>query len=248
MGTVSVDRRLLFVLAGVAGVALLAVAFLLGRASSAPRPDGPPADPAPERGAPPTRAPGSPAPPLPALPSPAELLPGADAPSAFSPDPAAPLSPVPEAPIAPTLPAAATPLRAAHDPERASVAAYLEALDGSRPAALEGDAESVANGLAVALANGDASGLERLVRETEDARRRLASVVPPPSCTVHHRETLGSLDDALEMLRSLKEAMASPEPATALLAVAAKATALRTRAVSLEREDRALRDRYDLAR
>ena len=36
------------------------------------------------------------------------------------------------------------------------------------------------------------------------------------------------------MLRSVKEAMASPEPATALRTVAAKATALRTRAESLD--------------
>ncbi len=248
MGTVSVDRRILVGLAAVAGVALLAVAFLLGRASSGTRPDGPPPGQASERSAIPTRAPGDPAPALPAPSSPGEILPRADASSAPAPYPAAPPSPAPEAPLAPTRPSAATPLGTAPDPERAAVAAYLEALDGTRPAALEGDAESVANGMAVALANGDASGLERLARETEDARRRLASVVPPPACAAHHRETLGSLDDALEMLRSVKEAMASPEPATALLAVVAKATALRTRAESLEREDRALRDRYDLPR
>jgi hypothetical protein len=248
VGTVNVDKRVFVGLAAVAGVALLAVAFLLGRASSGTRPDGPPPDPSSERNVITARAPVDPAPLLPARSSPAEILPGADAPSAFAPDPAAPQSPAPEAPLPQVPLAAATPLGPAPDPERAAVAAYLEALDGTRPAALEGDAESVANGMAVALANGDASGLERLARETEDARRRLASVVPPPSCTAHHRETLGSLDDALEMLRSVKEAMASPEPATALLAVAAKATALRTRAESLDREDRALRARYGLAR
>lgn len=248
MGTVSVDKRIFVGLAAVAGVALLAVAFLLGRASSGTLPDGPPADPVSERGAITSRAPGDPAPLLPAPSTPGEILPAADAPAASAPYPATPPPPVPEAPLARPLPTAATPPGTAPDPERAAVAAYLEALDGSRPAALEGDAESVANGMAVALANGDSSGLEKLERETEDARRRLASVVPPPACAAHHRETLGSLDDALGMLRSVKEAMASPEPATALLAVASKATALRTRAESLEREDRALRERYGLAR
>ena len=45
MATVNVDRRLLWTLAGVAGLSLLAVVYLLGRASgggeqTAPRPEG----------------------------------------------------------------------------------------------------------------------------------------------------------------------------------------------------------------
>lgn len=248
MGTVSVDRRLLLGLAGVAGAALLAVAFLLGRATSETGPAGPPPARAPETGAIASRGPGDPAPDPPAPAGRSETLPSADAPAAFPPYPAAPPSLDPGAPLAQKPPAASPPPGPASDPERAAVAAYLEALDGIRPAAIDGDAESVANGMAVALANGDASGLDKLARETEDARRRLTSVVPPPSCAAHHRETLGSLDDALEMLRSVKEAMASPEPATVLAAVAAKATALRSRAESLEREDRALRERFGLAR
>ena len=246
MGRVSVDRRLLVGLAAVAGVALLTVAFLLGRASSPASPDAPPPGHAPEGGAIASSAPGDPALPPPTSPAPAGF-PADDAPSAPAAEPSTPWPTDPPVPHAETLLPAPAPIGSASDPERAAVGAYLEALDRIRPAAIDGDAESVASSLATALASGDASGLEKLIRETEDARARLLSVAPPPACAAHHRESLGSLDDALEMLRGMKEAMASPEPATALATVAAKATALRSRAEALQREDRALRERYGVA-
>src|ERR1035438_9880374 len=52
-----------------------------------------------------------------------------------------------------------------------------------------------------------------MIQETEAAKESLAALTPPASCAAHHRESLGSLDDALEILRSLKTAMESPEPA-----------------------------------
>lgn len=242
MGRVSVDRRLLVGLAGVAGVALLAVAFLLGRASSPASEDAPPPGDAPEGGAIASFPPGDSA--LPSATSPALAeLPAADAPSTPAADPPALRPTDPPAPRAEALLPVPARIGSASDPERAAVATYLEALDRIRPATIDGDAEGVASSLATALASGDASGLEKLIRETEDARSRLLSVVPPPACAAHHRESLGSVDDALEMLRGIRDAMASPEPATALAAVAAKATALRSRAEALQREDRTLRVR-----
>jgi hypothetical protein len=71
-------------------------------------------------------------------------------------------------------------------------------------------------------------------------------VAPPASCAAHHRESLASLDDAMEVLRSLKTAMESSEPATQLASVSAGAAALRSRADALQREELALRERYGL--
>jgi len=77
---------------------------------------------------------------------------------------------------------------------------------------MSGEAEGVANEMAAALAKGDTSGLDRMIRETEAAKESLAALTPPASCATHHRGSLGSLDDALEILRSLKTAMESPGP------------------------------------
>ena len=134
------------------------------------------------------------------------------------------------------------------DAERAAVAAYFEAIDRIQPTEMNGEAESVAGGIASALANGDTSGLDRMIRDTEAAKARLAAVATPPPCAVHHRESLGSLDDALEVIRSLKASMASSDPAGALAAVSARGNALRSRAEALKKEEGTLRDRYGLKR
>ena len=133
-------------------------------------------------------------------------------------------------------------------PEAVAVAAYLDAVDRAQPGATGASPEGIANELAAALANGDTSGLDGMIRDTEGTRERLAGLRPPAACAAHQRESLGSLDDALEVLRSLKAAMESPEPAAGLAGVASRATALRSRAEALQREETALRERYGLTR
>jgi hypothetical protein len=242
VATVSVEKRLLWALAGVAGLSLLAVAYLLGRASggaerSAPRLDG--AGPAfatvPE---------GTGANvPLASAPTPPSAEPAIAAlPSSSEPHFAPAAVPDPSAPFLPT-PLPAPELAPPDDPERAAVAAYLDAVDAIQASGIAGNPESTANEMAVALARGDASGLDGLVREAEEARRRLLAISPPAACAAHHRETVGSFDDALGMLRALKAATGSTDPATALADVAARATALKARAESLKAEEEALRRR-----
>lgn len=239
MATVSIDRRLLYALASVTGLALLAVSFLLGRtiggrAPAAPSVPGAAAAPV-ESGATGSSAH-------------VPLQAGVDSAVAELPSPSAPLPRVAALPEplehglpAPThAPELAPP---ADDPERAAVAAYLDAVDAIQASGLAGSPESAANEMAVALAQGDGSGLDGLVRETEEARRRLLAISPPATCTAHHRETVASFDDALAMLRALRDASDSTDPSASLSAVVAQATALRTRAEALQREDRRLRER-----
>ena len=243
MATVSVEKRLLWALAGVAGLSLLAVAYLLGRASggaerSAPRLD----EAAPVFATPPAAA-GAAVPTALSPPPPSAEPAIAALPSLSAPQSEAHAGPEPPAPFLPTpLPAPGLP-PPPDDPERAAVAAYLDAVDAIQASGLAGSPESVANEMAVALARGDASGLDGLVREAEEARRRLLGISPPAACAAHHRETLGSFDDALGMLRALKAATGSPDPASALADVAARATALKARAERLKAEEEALRRR-----
>lgn len=253
MDEVRVKRSLLIGLVSVAGLALLAVAFLLGRSAGS----GPPAGAAsPERtivvsgsetrsaGEPPLlRNPGTPpADALASEPSSSETVPVLPADRGGSPGMLAAAAPSTDArPTAGDSPAAT-------DPASAAVARYFADVDQIEPASLNGSPESVATEMAMALARGDTSGLDAMIRQTEAAKERLAAVRPPAPCAVHYQKTLESLDDAVEMLRALKSSMQSPDPVAGLASVQARAGILQTRAEALQNEDRALRQRYGLAR
>ena len=236
MAAVSIDRRLLCALASVAALSLLAVAYVLGRASGAGAPPAPSVSGAPVEG-------GGAGPSAPVPPQGGVDTAFAEPRSSSAPHFAPAAVPEPEAPIVPPSVSAPELPPLPDDPERAAIAAYLDAVDAIQASGLAGSPESVANEMAVAHARGDASGLDGLVREAEEARRRLLGISPPAACAAHHRETLGSFDDALAMLRALKAATGSTDPATALADVAARATALKARAESLKVEDEALRRR-----
>jgi type IV secretory pathway VirB10-like protein len=239
---VSVNRSVLIGVVMVAGLSLLTLAFVLGRDS------GSGSVPAPlariERVTPRAQEePAAPATPVPAFVAESAEARPATVPAVSNPTPgAAPQIAAGEAPA----PAGGERSGAAIDPERAAVAAYFDAIDRIQLGAVNGEAEGVANEMAAALANGDTSGLDKMIRQTEAARTNLAAVAPPAPCATHHRDTLASLDDALAVLRSLKSAMESSDPAAQLANVSAGATALRSRADALQKEELALRERYGL--
>jgi len=248
---VSISKGLLIGVLAVAVVSLLALAFLLGRASESSSPSGQPTGHEVPGGAvaSPVSGPRAPDQP-PSLPSPA---------AASITGPAATASPPGREASAPEhdragLPAASFPSSAPvageqGRPESAAaraVAEYLDAVEHIQAGKL-GEGEGVANEMAAALAKGDTSGLDGMIREAEAARGSLGALVPPAPCAAHYRESLESLDDALEILRALKTAMESPEPAAQLPAIATRAAALRSRAQALQREEVALRQRWGLA-
>ena len=237
MEKVSVNKGLLIGVVAVAAVSLLVLVFLLGRESGSGSVSAPLTRI--ERVAP--RAQEGP-PPLPT--SAAVLITGR--PEARPATGSAPSTPVQSAANPAPAPIGGERGSAGFDAERASVAAYFDAVDHIQAGAMSGEAEGVANEMAAALAKGDTSGLDKMIRETEAAKQSLAALTPPASCATHHRESLASLDDAMEVLRSMKTAMESSEPATQLASVSARATALRSRADALQKEELALRQRYDL--
>ncbi len=232
MEKVSVSKGLLIGVVAVAALSLLALAFLLGRTSRSGSPSGQPSGRELPGGAQPVSLP---APAAASITDPADTRPGPGlAPS--SPDHRAALQ----------APPGSERGGAGSGSARAAVATYLDAVDHIQPGKMSGDPEGVAGEMAAALAKGDTSGLDRMIRETEAAKERLAALTPPASCAAHYRESVRSLDDALEMLRSLKTAMASPDPSAQLTAVTNRATAVRSRSEALQKEELALRQRYGL--
>jgi type IV secretory pathway VirB10-like protein len=239
---VTVNKRLLIGVVGVAAAALLALAFVLGRESGSGSVSAPPTRI--ERVAPRAREePVSP-------PTPTPVFIAVETRPASGPAPSAPEQ---RAVLQTAASQAPAPIggesgNAASDPERAAVAAYFDAVDHIQAGAVSGEPDAVANEMAAALANGDTSGLDKMIRQTEAAKASLAAITPPAPCVTHHRESLASLDDALEVLRSMKTAMESSDPVAQLANVSAKATALRSRADVLQKEEQALRQRYGLKR
>ncbi|MBL8111968.1 MAG: hypothetical protein JNK60_03725 [Acidobacteria bacterium] len=237
------SRGLLIGLAGSTVCGLVAVAFLLGRLSGRNAPLAVPP------GAAPIPAPTGEARHVPvpaASPTPYQFSQSPDT----GPRPAGSvveLGPTFAAVPAPTVPPPAARGDASVETTRAEVARYLDAVDNLGAGKI-GEGEGVANEMAAALVRGDTSGLDRMIRDTEGARAKLAALVPPSVCATHHRESLGSIDDALEMLGALKTAMQSPDPAVQLASVAGRATELRTRAEAVQREEQSLRQRYGIPR
>ena len=135
---------------------------------------------------------------------------------------------------------------ASADPARAAVAAYFDAVDHIQKGAMTGDADSVAQEMAAALANGDTSGLDKMIQQTEAAKAGLVAITPPAPLADFHRESLASVDGGIEVLRTLKAAMNSSDPAAQLGRVSAQAMELRSRAEALQKEEQALRQRYGL--
>lgn len=244
MANVSVSKGFLIGVVAVAAASLLALTFVLGRESGSGSVAPPPARI--ERIAP--RAPEQ------TLPPPARVA----AANTDSADMRAVSGPTPSAGAQDAAPPAAAgrvsvPIEGERnsggpDPMRAAVAAYFDTVERIQVGSTSGEPETIAREIASALSSGDTSGVDKLIRETEAARTGLAAVAPPVPCAAHHRESLGSLDDAVEVLRALKAAMESGDPVGQLGAVSTRALALQSRAEVLQREEVSLKERYGLKR
>ena len=225
MAKIEVTKGTLVGLCAALGACVLVLAFLLGRAS-VQMPKAPAASEALAVQSLPSMPPTSAPPPpllLPSSPSPALVIAHPSQATAVRP------APMPPSPTAP-------------DPVRAEVAAYFQALDRIQPGQMSGDPESMAQGLLDTISKGDTSGFDGMVRQAESARAALAALVPPAPCTAFHQKSLASLDDSLALLRSFRNSLTGS--ATSLDDLAFKATGIQSRAQALQREEKALKQRY----
>ncbi len=220
MKQVEVSRKLLIGLVATCATALLALAYMLGRASGVSR-----------SAAPAAQAPVSPPPAEP------QAAPPADPASAPEPMPPAPLQAAPQAP----RPAAASKEAV---PVNAGVASYFRALEQIQPGQMSGDPEGMAKGVLEGVVKGDTSGIDGMIQQSEAARARLGALTPPAPCVAFHQDSLAALDDSLGILRTLRTALqAGSLPAE----FATQAEHLRTQTERLQNEEKALREKYQLA-
>jgi len=208
-------------LASALGLALLAIAFLLGRISNAP-----------------TVVTLAAPVPVPNRPQPSDISPASDqaaptplsqntvAASLESSGPAAAYSATPSA-LTQTPTMGTSP-----SPERQQIAAYFSQVDRLEDMG-GGDPQAFATTMVQSMSSGDFSGFEDLLSKARSQRQRLQSIAPPRACAEHHRLALTLAGDSVTMLERVKAAMVKGD-AAALLAIASDGRTLETQANQLK--------------
>jgi hypothetical protein len=229
------ERRLVIGLGAALAVALLAIAFLLGRESRRANP----AVVAPTAG--PTAEP--------PLLSPTGVP--AAAPDTVPPTPIAVMSeegaPSPSAVPPAAAPAPVETLPATEDPVRAEVARYFAEVEALQQASKgwSGDPNAAAQQILRQATSGDMSGFKSLA----DANRRLAeqlrAVSVPEPCALHHQRTLEVLDAATGLVDKMPAAVQSGDVA-ALGAVTTQGQDLERRTREVDALGLAVKKRYGL--
>ncbi|MCU0292258.1 MAG: hypothetical protein MUF10_09770 [Thermoanaerobaculaceae bacterium] len=235
MNVVTLPRWVLAALAAALAAALLAVAFLLGRASVVPEAQVLPPRPARIHTGPHPEAQPAPA----AAPEPAAEV--TTAPPGQAVEPVLPIvagsSPAP----GPT-PDPGQPVDSA---TAGPVAAYFARIDRIQGAGGLAGGQEGAQRMLMATLQGDSSELDRLVAETERTRRELGTVQPPAECAAYHATLLRLMGDSGVLLADLRAALASGDSAH-LAELASKASALQTGTERLQDMEEELRRRHGL--
>lgn len=120
------------------------------------------------------------------------------------------------------------------EPSASSVSDYFEAIDRVQagPQAMSPDA--FAQGLASDISSGDASGLRRLEGDLAKAERELSDITPPSECAEYHRELLATVKESRDMLRAMTNAVGSGDT-SGIASLASKAGQLQRRQQKLDR-------------
>ena len=233
-GTVVVPRALVLALSGLLLVALLAVAFLLGReagrAETAPRDQ---------------LADASPAPVEPAQARSEAPRPRADAPEPARPAPSTSTTPRPPVPV--PAPAPVAPVEPPIDPrERAAVARYFEEVEAiAGDNAGTGDPETMAMALLSQATGGDWSQFDALGDGQRTAVRRLRALRVPPACRNYHQQMITLLDAGATLLDEVRRGVQSGGLG-ALSTLTRTSQRLQTDAEATSRLADDLRQRYGL--
>jgi len=216
------NRRVVIALGSALGLALLIIAFLLGRLSAKPEV---------VTLATPTSNPSPTAPA--ALAAPESLTPPSEV-ASTTPDPAIPLDP-PTAASATIHEVAPTPLSdptAMATPERQQVASYFAEVDRLEDMGA-GDPQAFASSMMQSLSSGDFTEFDKLLEKARGQKQRLIAIVPPPSCADHHRLARTLSADSVAMLERLKAALMKGD-SMALMSIATDGKALETQANQLK--------------
>lgn len=219
------QQRLVVGLAASLGLALLAIAFLLGRISAKPAVIANPAHPvdAAQPASPPNQT-AAPSEPVDAGAALTALLPALESSAGAQPfresGPATPPAP------------AAGPAHPSLSADQQQIAAYFNQVDRIEDMGA-GDPQAFAASMVQSMSSGDFSGFDDLLAKARAQRQRLQSISPPRACVEHHRLALSLSADSVAMLERLKTALMKGD-STALMTVATEGKTLETQTSQLK--------------
>jgi hypothetical protein len=213
VATVALPRWVVGLLVAACAVSVVAVAFLLGRAT-APAPSAAPAPLAAESAGPQAPAGGADAP------RDASAQPS-NAAAAAGPEPASRGATPVESPVV-------------AGPEAAAVAAYFRQMDAvAAEAKTSQDPQALARSVLDQAMSGNTGAIEGLIATQRSLETRLGQIVPPPSCREHHQRSVRLFGRAITLLEHTRDAMAG-QGASDLGNVATEGRAIEAEAKALD--------------
>jgi hypothetical protein len=228
------DRRLGIGLAVALGVALLVIAFLLGRGTRPAAPLVVVMTPTPALPAAPA-APGAPT----AMPGVATDTPAPWAPSAEVPAPTT----APQ--IAPPIDSAPTPAGTV-DPARAEVARYFAEIEAiQEQGGGGGDPQAVANEILKQATSGNTQGFDELVAANERMLAKLRAVQAPAACAAHLQRTIEVVERSRGLLDKTRAALGGQDIGN-IGALASEGQELDRRARELDAQATQIKKAYGL--
>jgi hypothetical protein len=216
------DTRLVVALSSALGLALLVIAFLLGRLLATPA--------AVTITAPPSNITASePIPPAPAT-APASLA--AVTENGDLPIPVTERADFPGPATEIAQNSAAEAPRSSAAAERPQITSYFAQIERLSDMGA-GDPQAFANSMLQSVTSGDFSGFDDLLSKARSQRQRLLSVTPPPACREYHRLALTLSGDSVAMLERLRTALGKGDT-TALMTMATEGRTLEIQANQLK--------------
>lgn len=114
-----------------------------------------------------------------------------------------------------------------------AVAAYFLRIDTIHSRSGAGDPNTFAMGLIKAGLGGSTAGFDELLRDTQRMEKALRQVTPPPSCEGYHKESLVALSESRALLEEMKAAFAEQD-FSRLATIAQRASDLQAKANALQ--------------
>ena len=123
--------------------------------------------------------------------------------------------------------------QAPRDADDSAISAYFLRMDGFHAQSGAGDPNTFAMGLIKAGLGGSTAGFDQLIADTRRMEDQIRRVTPPPCCVDYHEANLSALAESRKILDEMKRSFAKRD-FSGLSAVAQKAGTLQAKAEAMQ--------------
>ncbi|MEM7434771.1 MAG: hypothetical protein AAF436_06425 [Myxococcota bacterium] len=132
--------------------------------------------------------------------------------------------------------------RAAQEPNSGnlSVSGYFDQMDSIRAGEEMGDPNAFAMGIVKSAFGGSTDGIAKLQEDAAALEQKMQAIKPPPACATYHAQSLEAVAEGKALLEDLEAGIANRD-IQRLTAIAGKAKALQATTAELQAMERQLR-------